>query len=120
FGNGQDAALSTGKPADLDDEIQRAGDLAAQAVLAALVACKAGQHLDPVQAFARRVGVQRRHRAFVAGVHGLQHVHDLSAAHFAHHHAVRTHAQAVADEVAYGHATAAVVAALARLQPDDV
>src|SRR5690606_17530805 len=120
FGDGQDAALSAGKPTDLDDEVQRAGDLAAQAVLAALVAGEAGQHLDPVQALARRVGVQRRHRAFVASVHGLQHVHHFGAAHFAHHHAVGAHAQTVAYEVAYGHAPAAVVAALACLQPDDV
>jgi hypothetical protein len=60
----------------------------------------AGQHLQPVQAFARAVGVDGGHRAVVAGAHGLQHFQHLAAAHFAHHDAVRAHPQAVAQQVA--------------------
>lgn len=100
FGNGNDAPLAVGQAPDLHDEVQRAGDLPAQAVLAALEAGESRQHFDPVQAFARRVGVDRGHGPFVPGVHGLQHVHHFGAAHLAHHHAVGPHAQAVADQVA--------------------
>jgi hypothetical protein len=54
------------------------------------------------QAFARRVGVDRAHRAVVAGVHRLQKVEDLGSAHLADDDALGTHAQAVLDEVAHG------------------
>ena len=54
------------------------------------------------QAFARAVGVERRHRAVVAGVHGRQEVETLLAANFAEDDAVGTHTQRVDDEVADG------------------
>ena len=54
--------------------------------------------LDPRQRVARRVGVDRRQRAVVAGVHRLQHVERLGAAHLADDDAVGAHAQRVDHE----------------------
>jgi hypothetical protein len=51
--------------------------------------------------FARRVGVQRAHRAVVAGVHRLQQVERLGSADFADDDPFRTHTQAVLDEIAH-------------------
>ena len=49
---------------------------------------------------ARRVGVQRGHRAGVAGVHGLQHVQRFAAAALADDDAFGPHTQGVAHQVA--------------------
>ena len=58
--------------------------------------------VEPVERVARRVGVDRRQAAVVAGVHGLQHVQRLFAADFADDDAVGPHAQGVAHQVAAG------------------
>ena len=52
------------------------------------------------QGVARRVGVQRGHRALVAGVHGLEHVQRLGAAALADDDPFGPHTQGVADQVA--------------------
>ena len=49
---------------------------------------------------ARVVGVHRGHRAFVTGVHGLQHVERLGAAALTDDDAVGPHTQGVLDQVA--------------------
>ena len=54
------------------------------------------------QRFARDVGVQRAHRAVMAGIHGLQQVERLGSAHLADDDALGPHAQAVLDEIAHG------------------
>ena len=54
------------------------------------------------QRFARIVGVQRSHRAVMAGVHGLQQVERLGSADFADDDAFGAHTQAVADQFAHG------------------
>ena len=56
--------------------------------------------LDAGERVARRVGVDRRQRAVVARVHGLQHVERLGAADLADDDAVGPHAQRVAHELA--------------------
>ena len=62
-----------------------------------------GDHrFQAAHGFARAVGVQRAHRAVMAGVHGLQQVERLGSAHFAHDDAFGTHTQAVPDQVAHG------------------
>ena len=50
----------------------------------------------------RRVGVDRGHRTFVAGVHRLQHVERLAAANLTNDDPVGPHAQRVLDQVALG------------------
>ena len=52
-------------------------------------------HLQPAHGVARGVGVDGRERAVVAGVHGLQHVERLLAAHLADDDAVGTHTEGI-------------------------
>ena len=69
---------------------------------------------------ARRVGVDRGHRAVVAGVHRLQHVERLAGANLADDDPVGPHAQRVLDQVALGDLALALDVRRAGFQPDDV
>src|SRR2546425_1918095 len=65
-----------------------------------------GEHvLQAGQGVTLRVGVHRGQGAFVAGVHGLQHVERLFATHLAYHNAVGPHPQAVDDQLPLPHCT---------------
>ena len=80
-----------------------------------------GHHvLEPGQRLARAVGVQRAHRAVVAGVHGLQQVDRLGAAHLAEDDAVGPHAQRVLHQVAHADLAVALEVGRPRLQAHDV
>src|SRR6185437_15922157 len=68
------------------------------------------------QGFARVVGVQRAHRAVVAGIHGLQQVKGFGSANFADDDTFRTHAQAVADQFAHSDLALAFEIRRARLE----
>ena len=78
------------------------GDLAADRLLRDLDVAHHDHVFHTRQAFARAVGVERGHRAVVAGVHGRQEVETLLAANFAEDDAVGAHTQSVDDEVADG------------------
>ena len=67
-----------------------------------------------------RVGVDRRERAVVAGVHRLQHVERLGAANLADDDPVGAHAQGVAHEVADRDLALALDVRRARLEPQHV
>ncbi len=54
----------------------------------------------------------------MAGVHGLQQVEGLGSAHLAHDDAVRTHAQAVLDEIAHGDFALPFEVGRTRLEPN--
>ena len=69
---------------------------------------------------ARRVGVDRGHRAVVAGVHRLQHVERLAGANLADDDPVGPHAQRVLDQVALGDLALALDVRRPRFQPDDM
>jgi hypothetical protein len=69
---------------------------------------------------ARAVGVQRAHRAVVAGVHGLQQVEGLRSAHLADDDPLGTHAQAVLDQVAHGDLALALEVRRPGLEAHDV
>ena len=66
------------------------------------------------------VGVQRAHRAVVAGVHRLQQVERLGSAHLADDDALGPHAQAVLDQVAHGDLALAFEVGRARFQAHHV
>ena len=66
------------------------------------------------------VGVAGRHRAVVAGVHGLQHVERLAAAALADDDAVGPHAQGVAHQLADGDRALAFDVRRPRLERDHV
>src|SRR6185295_11550602 len=72
------------------------------------------------QGFARVVGVQRSHRAVVAGVHGLQQVERLGSADFADDDAFGPHTQAVAHQFAHRHLAFAFDVGRAGFQPHHV
>ena len=76
--------------------------------------------LDAVQALARRVGVDGAHRSVMAGVHGLQQVEHLRAAHLADDDALGPHAQAVLDQVAHRHLAFALEVRRTGFEPDHV
>src|SRR3546814_9546854 len=65
---------------------------------------------------ARAVGVERAHRAVMAGVHRGQHVEALRSANFAQDDAVRPHTQGVDDKIADGDGAIAFQIGGARLQ----
>ena len=67
-----------------------------------------------------RVGVDRRERAVMARVHGLEHVDRLGATTLADDDAVGAHTQAVADEVADRDLALALDVRRARLERDHV
>ena len=66
------------------------------------------------------VGMNRAHRAVMAGVHGLQHVDGLCAADFTKNDPVGPHSQRVLDQVTHGDLTAAFQVGRACFQSDDV
>src|SRR5690606_21021849 len=72
------------------------------------------------EGFARRVGVQRAHRAVVAGVHGLQQVERLAAADFADDDPLGTHTQAVLDQIAHRYLARPFEVRRARFETHDV
>jgi hypothetical protein len=83
----------------------------------------AGQQDQALQAgegFGGAVGVDRAERTGVAGVEGLEEIEALGPPDLAHHDAVRSHAQGIADEVADAHAADVLGIGRASLQPDDV
>jgi hypothetical protein len=67
-----------------------------------------------------RVGVQRAHRAVMAGVHGLQQVEGLRSAHLAHDDPFGTHTQTVLDQVAHRDLALALKVGRAGFEAHDV
>ena len=101
FGHLHDPPAAVAHPLQLHDQVDGRGDLPVDE-LHRQVGGHLHQHFQPQHDVAGAVGVDGRQRAVVARVHGLQHVQGLGAAAFAHHDAVRPHAQGVADQVADG------------------
>ena len=97
---GHPALTRAQRDAQLHDQLDRPRHHARQLFAAQALAGHHGQRRQPIERVARRVAVDRGQRAFVAGVHGQQHVQRFGAAHLANHDARRTHAQRVADQVA--------------------
>ena len=84
----------------LDDEVDGGRDLLADGAHRQLEAAHEHHRLETGERVARVVGMGRRERAVMTGVHGLQHVERLAAADLADDDAVRTHTQGVLHEVA--------------------
>ena len=76
--------------------------------------------LETAERVTRRVGVDRGQRSLVAGVHRLEHVHRLGAAHLAHDDPVGAHAERVYEKQALRHFAAALDVGRASLEPDHV
>jgi hypothetical protein len=120
LGDAHDAPRPVREPRDLHDHVDGRRDLLAQR---AHRETGAGEHhhvLEARERVTRRVGVDRRHRALVAGVHRLEHVHRLDAAHLADDDAIRPHAERVADKIARHDLAASLDVRRAGLEPHDV
>ena len=75
---------------------------------------------DTSDGIARRVGVQRGHRAFVTRVHGLQHVERFRSAALADDDSFGPHTQGVFHQVGGGDRAFAFDVRRPRFQPHDV
>ena len=95
FGDGDNFAGAVREARDLNHGVNGGRDLVAHRALGNIQICHRNHVLDTGERVALRVGVDRGQRAVVTGVHGLQHVEGLFAAHLAQHDAVGTHTQAV-------------------------
>src|SRR6185437_8076012 len=111
-----DAARAVAQARRLDDDVDRTDDDLAHGALGQRIAAHGDHRLYSVQAFSRAVGVDRAHRAVMAGVHGLQEIEHFRSAHLADDDALRAHAQAVLDQVAHGHLALAFQVGRARFQ----
>ena len=120
FGDGDDFARAVGEARDLDDGVDGVRDLLADGALGNIEVGHGDHVFDAGEGVARGVGVDGGERAFVAGVHGLQHVEGFFAAHLADHDAVGAHTQAVDDELAHADRALAFDVGRAGFEADDV
>src|SRR4051812_46172201 len=103
FSHAHDPAYATTKTRLLDDQVNRRSDRLADGARREVLTCLEDQRLQTHQALARVVGVDRRHRAIVSGVHGLEHVQRLSPTTLADDDPVGTHTETALHELADGH-----------------
>ena len=104
----------------VDDEVDGRADLLADGPQRQVHAGHEHHRLEAAEHVARGVGVAGRHRAVVAGVHGLEHVERLAGAALPDHDAVGAHAQGVAHELADRDGALALDVRRPRLQGDHV
>ena len=95
-----DAAGAVAEAHEVDDDVERRGDLLPDRTEREVEAGHQRHRLEPGERVTRRVRVDGRDRALVTGVHRLEHVERLGAADLADDDAVGSHAQRVAHEVA--------------------
>ena len=120
FGNGNDLACAVRKAGDLDDRVNGGRNLMADRALGNIQVRHRNHIFDTSHGVARRVGVDRGQRSFVARVHGLQHVEGFFATHLANHDAVGTHTQTVDDQLPLANRALAFDVGRTRFQTDDV
>ena len=120
LGDVGDATRAVAQAGRLNDHVDRTDDHLADRLGRQAVTAHRDHRLHPADGLARGVGVQRAHRAVVAGVHGLEEVEGLRAADFADDDAFGTHPQAVLDQVAHGDLALALKVRGAGLQTDHV
>jgi hypothetical protein len=102
LGDVGDAARTVAQARRLDDDVDRTDDDLANGLLRQGEAAHRDHGFHTAEALTRTVGVDRSHRAVMAGVHGLQQVEDLRSTHLADDDPFGTHTQTVLDEIAHG------------------
>ena len=120
FGDMGDLARAIAQTRGLDDDVNRSADHFANGARWQRKAAHGDHGFKSRQRFARVVGVQRAHRAVVAGVHGLQQVEGFRSADFADDDAFRSHTQAVAYQIAHGDLAFAFEVGRPRFQAHDM
>jgi hypothetical protein len=99
LGDVHDAARAIAQTRGLNDDIDRSDDHFPDRFGRQREAAHSDHGFHTADGFTRTVGVQRSHRAVVAGIHGLQKVKRFRAPHLAHDDPFRTHTQTVLDEL---------------------
>src|SRR5690242_510350 len=120
LGDADDAADTAAETRLLNDEVNRGADRLADGSRRQVLPCLQDQGLETDQTLARVVGVKRRHRAIVAGVHGLEHVQRLAATTLTDDDAVGAHTEAALDQLTDGHRALALDVGRTRLELDPV
>src|ERR1039457_5436194 len=120
LGNGNHLTRTVGETRDLDNGVDGVRDLLANGTLGNVQVGHGNHVFDARQGITRRVRVDGGERTLVAGVHGLEHVEGFFTAHLAHYDAIRTHAQAVDDELAHADRAFAFDVGRTGLGADDV
>ena len=95
-------ARAVGHARLLHDDLDGRGNLLPHGLLGQVHVAHRDHRFDTREGVARRVGVNRGERTVVAGVHGLQHVERLFAAHLADDDAVGAHTEGVDRRAAAG------------------
>src|SRR5262249_38271041 len=101
FGDVGYATRTVAQTRRLDDDVDRGGDHFADGARGQRVAAHGDHRFETRESFAWAVGVERAHRAVMAGVHCLQQVECFRSAHLAHDDAFGAHTQAVLDEITH-------------------
>ena len=91
----RDATSSVGLPRDLHNQVNGCGDLRLDGLFRQAHVAHHCHCFHAGQGVSRSIGVDRRQRPVVTGVHCLQHVQAFLAANFAEHDAVRTHTKCI-------------------------
>ena len=117
FGDLDNTPGAVHQPLQVDDDIEGRSQLRPHGVQGQLHPRHQRHGLDAVQGIAGAVRVRRGQRAIVAGVHRLQHIQRLAAAHLAHHNPIRAHPQRVDDQLPDAHFAAPLHVGRTRLQP---
>ena len=89
LGDVGDAARAVAQARDLHDHVDRSAQHLANGAGRQRITAHGDHRLDAGERLARAVGVQRAHRAVMAGIHGLQQIERLGAAHLADDDALR-------------------------------
>ena len=120
FSDLRDLAPSVRHPGLVDDEVHRGRDLGAHGFERNVDRGHHDHRLQARKRVASGVGVDGRHRPVMPGVHRLQHVECLGAAHLADQDAVGPHSEAVPEQLADRELALALDVGGAVLQGDDV
>ena len=100
FADSQDTPNTALESRDVNDEIDAARDIVAYNWDGEIEACHRDHHFHTGQGVAGIIRVNGRERAFVAGIHGLEHVQRLGATDFTDDDSIGSHPEAVANQFA--------------------
>ncbi len=120
LGDVRDPAAAVAQSRLVHDQVDRRSGLLADRPLGQIHAGHHHHRLEPRQRVARCVGVQRRDRTVVAGVHRLQHVEGRRVTNLADDYAIGPHTQGILHQVADRDLASALDVGRPRLHPDHV
>jgi len=118
--NRDDLSLPPGETAQVNQDVEGRTDLIADRMNRKVQAGHTDHILKSSQGVAGAVRVYGGHGALVTGVHGLKHVKSFAATNLANDDPVRSHAQAVPQQIPLRDLALALEVGRARLQADDV